>query len=114
GPFSVLVPWQVAQISVYFAAIGLPRPPPRPGACAAAVAGGGTVVGGSRLAAGGCWAAIDAARSAAVPSITGIDFMAASLLLRHGASIRCAPAAAVGHGAGREGVLARHPPGDAR
>src|SRR5690242_5649250 len=30
GPLAVVVPWQEAQTSVNLAAIGLPRPPPRP------------------------------------------------------------------------------------
>src|SRR3954467_4755258 len=93
GPFATLVPWRAAQASVYFAAMGLPRPPPpRPGGGAAGAAlargrggGGGAAgalcAGGPAGGAGGvcCCAVIEAARSAAVPSIRGIDFINALL-----------------------------------
>src|SRR5215471_19750114 len=106
GPFAVVVPWQVAQISVNFAAIGFPRPPPRAGGAPAGMPGGAAAGG----VAGGCCA--DAARSAAVPRIAadsgGIDFINALLLLRRGPSVRCAAPAEVEDGAGREGILARH------
>src|SRR5215471_5036193 len=71
GPLAVLLPWQARQVSLNFATIGLPRPPPRPGPAGApgapgvpcgagAPAGGNPTVGGPEGGiAGGfcCWPA---------------------------------------------------------
>src|SRR5262245_18350844 len=113
GPLSRVVPWQVAQVSVYFVAIGLPRPPPRPGGGApGAPCPGGGPAGGCC----GCCAVIDAARSTAVPSVKahngGIDFIKTLRLLRRGDSVRCAPPAEVEDGAGRKRILLRDEPAD--
>src|SRR5438046_4644947 len=75
GPFPTLVPWHAAQTSPNFAAIGLPRPPPRPGGGPCGAAAGAPCAGGAGAPAGGCRPVIEAARSTVVPRMRGIDFI---------------------------------------
>src|SRR5947207_6615765 len=79
GPFAMLLPWQATHVSVYFAAMGLPRPPPRPcppgaagGPCGAPAGGFASVPDGGIVGFGGgcCLAAykpIVAAKSTVLP-----------------------------------------------
>src|ERR1051326_7760406 len=76
GPAAALLPWQPAQTSTNFAAVGLPRPPPLPTGAPCVEAG--APAGG--CCAGSCCAVIEATR-AATPSdvVHGIDFITALL-----------------------------------